>query len=91
MALAPAREVPPWPEWSPPAPPARPGPVAHRLTQAYPAERSARELYEGYGDGAQYADCGRPSLARPYEERQIERALAERRLLWRAQLVSPKR
>ena len=66
----PARELPPWLDWTPPAPtaPERPSPLAHRLTQARTAEAYARALYEGYRDGPQYAESGRLSLARLHEE-----------------------
>jgi hypothetical protein len=90
----PARELPPWPEWTPPpaSPPAPAwvGGLGHALTQAHVVEERARALYEGYRDGPQYADSGRPSLQRYYDERQaairrreaiqreIERALRER-------------
>jgi len=88
-APPPARPIPPWPEPSPLLPPERESPIAHQLTQAYTAERYARDLYEGYRDGAQYADTGRPSLQRLHDEwqeavrrrealeREVARALGE--------------
>ena len=67
---APARELPPWPDWTPPPPPERPRPfpLDGELRAAHANERYARELYEGYRDGPQYAESGWPSLQRLHDE-----------------------
>jgi len=64
-------ELPAWrrpPADPEPDEPARPGPLAGEIVRAYAAEEYARALYEGYRDGPPYADTGRPSLQRLYEE-----------------------
>jgi hypothetical protein len=84
----PARELPPWPDWTPPPPPAPAwvSGLGHALTQAHTAEERARALYEGYRDGPQYAASGRPSLQRYYDDWQeaVRRRAALQRQLARA-------